>query len=185
MPRVIRASHQGGHKLRVLVGLVAVLLTASCDHGSDESAAPKPEPLGCGLVDENLVVEVMGSDVSSRGFGERPRHMTSECDITKVGRSNHFMLIRAYYPPESDLAEWRATWPQFEDDCLDTWVAPGPDAYGAACVKDDVDFESTLLTALWDGLAVTITISRPDGALPSDVEDAYRVSKSVAEHLST
>jgi hypothetical protein len=74
---------------------LGAFLVAGCDddnsagqENDEQSATLGAEPLGCGLVDEDLVVDIIGADTTSDGRGVLPpsegQLSVTRCDVTSV-----------------------------------------------------------------------------------------------------
>jgi hypothetical protein len=178
------------------MSLVASVALVGCD---DDSSTPddgetttesSSELLGCGMVDEGLVVEAIGADATSAGRGVLPPEEAeigvARCDVTSVGQPDTYMTLRGRYPSPAELTEMKDTWPQSPADirgCADPWVAPGDGEYGAACVDELPEGQATRLSSIWGDVTVNVVIARPE-AKPGDAEVAYRISESVAEQMT-
>jgi hypothetical protein len=179
-----------------LVSLVAPVALVGCDddpstpEDGESTTEASSELLGCGMVDEELVVEAIGADATSIGTGVLPEDEAevgvARCDITSVGQPDTYMTLRGRYPLPDELTEMKDTWPQSPaeiDGCSMPWVAPGDGQYGAACVDELPEGQATRLSSLWGDVTVNVVIARPE-AKPDDAEIAYRISESVAEQMT-
>ncbi len=185
-----------GRTRPLLVASLALLAMCVQACNGDDESGPSPTPdttsdaLGCGLVDEDVVVEAIGTDVTSSGTGILPPDQAEAgvmtCDISVVGNSLTFMTIRVDIPESAELEQDKASWPETaaDMDCKGAWVAPEEGSYGAACVDNDAPpgAKATNMRALFGEYAVNVSIIRPKPRA-QDAETAYAVSQNVADHL--
>lgn len=157
---------------------------------SVSSPSVASDEVGCGMVEEDLVVEAIGTDVKAVGTGILPPDQADfrpmDCTIQSVTDSLTFMKIGVGIPPMAKLEASKRSWPTSEGemDCPGAWLAPGQNTYAASCVTDDAPpgAKSTSLRALFGKYSISVAIVRPEPR-STDAETAFRISQDVAARL--
>jgi hypothetical protein len=183
-----------GSLIRRLTIVASVLvLSAACGDSestsSGSSATTEPmttvESIGCGLADETLVTDAIGTDVTSTGtgrlIGAAAKASVMTCDVNAVDEPGRFLTIRVSYPPASKLAQLKAQLMSGPArGCRHAWISA--DHLAGSCRRSLQHGSGTFVTSIWGSAQVNIVLARPKPRA-DDAKTVYGIARDVSAHL--
>jgi hypothetical protein len=158
---------------------LTVMVIAGCQ-GSTGPDAPKELPAGCGLVDRQAVIALLGPHVIATLHGSARRLREHKepvaCTTSAADGSDRFVRVTAqHHPDPMDLP--------FRDCDAGRVYAGTPSRYAPACQQTEGTGGRTTLLARWGDYVVRVTIRRSDQNWGGDAEAALELSRQLATRL--
>ena len=161
----------------LLLGLVAAGCSGS---GADPDRPDAGTGTGCGLVPEERVVGLLGTDLVTTQRGSlrtlRERHTSVSCRSVVRGHPERSVTITADYHPEPYRLPRKA--------CSEGWVFAGTaEKYTPACQETVDGHGRTTLVVRWQPYLMHVTVDRSGRDWGGDPERALSLSRVVAQRL--